>query len=258
MNRVPYDGNLLGGSWGLNGFALKCLAMATMAIDHTGFVLFPQYLFLRVIGRLAFPIYCFLLAEGACRTKNRPRYALRLFLFALLSELPFNLIHDGRLWNSDAQNVMFTLLFGLLASWCIELACWNAPGGAFAQQAAPGNDGRHRASSGGVRLLLWALGVVGAVSLVALAEWMRTDYGGIGVLFILIFYGFYGRRLLQPAAFAVADIVLFGGLQSYAVAAVVPISLYNGKRGPNVKYLFYFFYPAHLLALYVIRYQILG
>lgn len=211
--------------WGLNGFALKWIAMVTMTIDHIGFVLFPQYFFLRIIGRLAFPIYCFLLVEGACHTKNRVKYGVRLFLFALLSELPFNLVHGGSLWDSNDQNVMFTLLFGLLAVWCLQI--------------------KYR-----------LLGGAGALLLIFLAEFLRTDYGGGGVVFILVFYVFYGKRLWGSVMFALANIYIYGGPQNYAIAALAPIALYNGKRGPSMKYLFYLFYPLHLLVLYVVKYRL--
>ena len=77
--------------FGLNGFVLKCIAMVCMLIDHTGAVLFPQYRILRIIGRIAFPIYCFLLVEGAMHTRDIRKYELRLLGFALVSEIPFDL-----------------------------------------------------------------------------------------------------------------------------------------------------------------------
>ena len=101
--------------WGLNGFTLKWIAMLTMLIDHTGMVLFPQYRIFRIVGRLAFPIYCFLLVEGAVHTSNWKKYVSRLILFALISEIPFDLARSGQIVAADAQNVFFTLSFGLLA-----------------------------------------------------------------------------------------------------------------------------------------------
>lgn len=226
MNQRPLIRPAL--SWGLNGFALKWIAMLTMAIDHTGMVLFPQYPVMRIIGRLAFPIYCFLLVEGACHTRSRVNYALRLFLFALASELPFNLVHGGNLWYDGAQNVMFTLLLGLLAVWCLDVP-----------------RGRWRIAGG-----------IGALLCLLLAEVLRTDYGGGGVVFILVFYVFYGKRLWYSVMFALADFYIYGGVQKFAVASLAPILLYNGKRGPSMKYLFYVFYPAHLFVLYLIRYRL--
>ena len=97
--------------FGVSGSALKCIAMASMLTDHIGYVLFPQYLILRMIGRLAFPIYCFLLVEGAMHTGNIRKYEIRLLAFALISELPFDYaFYGGIRWES--QNVFLTLLFG--------------------------------------------------------------------------------------------------------------------------------------------------
>lgn len=210
---------------GINGFALKWIALSTMTIDHVGMVLFPNVVWLRMIGRIAFPVYCFLLVEGALHTKDIRRYLGRLLLFAFLSEIPFNLAHDGSIWNPEYQNIYFTLFLGLLAVVCL----------------------RHQK-----RLL----GAAGAMVMIIGAEILHTDYGGGGVVFVLVFFVFYGKRLMQSIVFSATEFFLFGGLQNYGMLALIPISLYNGKRGPSLKYFFYFYYPAHLLVLYLIRYQI--
>ena len=105
-------------NFGLDGFVLKSIAMVAMLIDHMGAVLFPQYLGMRMIGRIAFPIYCFLLVEGAMHTSDIRKYELRLFLFALVSELPFDLAFQGTI-DFNHQNVFFTLLLGVIG---IDLA----------------------------------------------------------------------------------------------------------------------------------------
>ena len=98
----------------LNGFHLKLIAACTMFIDHMGHTLFPTVLWLRCIGRLAFPIFCFLIAEGCVYTRDRRKYALRLLVFALLSEVPFDLMVGGTVWYPYSQNVLWTLLAGAL------------------------------------------------------------------------------------------------------------------------------------------------
>lgn len=90
----------------LNGFHLKLIAACTMFIDHMGHTLFPTVLWLRCIGRLAFPIFCFLIAEGCVYTRDRRKYALRLLAFALLSEGPFDLMVGGTVWYPYSQNVL--------------------------------------------------------------------------------------------------------------------------------------------------------
>ena len=206
--------------WGINGFTLKWIAMISMLIDHTGMVLFPQYRILRIIGRLAFPIYCFLLVEGAVHTSDMRKYLGRLFLFALISEIPYDLACSGQLWDFSSQNVFFTLFLGLSAIFVLQSQ------------------------------LNKAYGAVLVVALILAAQYIHTDYGGFGVFVILLFYVFRERLFLKTAAFIVLDLFFYGGMQSYAVVSLIPILCYNGKRGPGMKYLFYLFYPVHLLVLY--------
>ena len=207
--------------WGLNGFTLKWIALITMIIDHTGATLFPEHMIFRIIGRLAFPIYCFLLVEGAVYTKNKRGYLIRLLAFAVISEIPFDLMVSNQIWNWGAQNVFFTLSIGLLAVYALQK---NKP-----------------------------LYSAAALVLIFVAEFLTTDYGAVGILFIIIFYAFREKLLVKGIAFGVADIFLYGGVQSYAVLALVPIYCYNGKRGRKMKYFFYAMYPIHLLILYGIR-----
>lgn len=208
--------------FGVSGFTLKWIAIICMLIDHVGAVLFPQYIQLRMIGRLAFPIYCFLLVEGAVHTKDIHKYEVRLFLFALLSELPFDLAFFGRIYFGH-QNVFFTLFFGLVA---VE-QCQKRTG---------------KLSS-----------FLTFLASIALAEVLNTDYGASGVIFILLFYILYQYRVAKQAAFVVMNYLMYGiSVQIYATFAALPMLLYNGKRGPSMKYFFYAFYPIHLLVIYVI------
>lgn len=212
--------------FGINGFTLKWIAMITMIIDHTGMALFPQYIILRIIGRLAFPIYCFLLVEGAVHTSDKKRYLARLLMFALISEIPFDLICTGKVWSLSGQNVFFTLTIGLAAIFLFQ----------------------SRLSKG--------YSVVLIVVLILLAEYANLDYGGAGIVFILIFYMFREQLWQKSLLFAAADIFLYGGIQNYAVLSLLPILCYNGKRGPGMKYFFYLIYPVHLLILYGMKFLI--
>lgn len=210
-------------AFGINGFTLKCIAMACMLIDHTGAVLFPQYRILRIIGRLAFPIYCFLLVEGAMHTRDIRKYELRLLGFALISEIPFDLAFRGGLFRLDHQNVFFTLFLGVVA---VDVA----------------KQCKNKLSA----VLIFMLMII-------LAEFLNTDYGGKGIVFILCYYLLYDRKIVKQIMFVLEDILLYGvGIQAYASLAVVPMLLYNGRKGPSLKYFFYAFYPLHLLILYLI------
>lgn len=209
-------------NFGLDGFVLKSIAMIAMLIDHMGAVLFPQYLGMRMIGRIAFPIYCFLLVEGAIHTSNIRKYELRLFLFALVSELPFDLAFQGTI-DFNHQNVFFTLLLGVIG---IDLAQ------------------RWRKKLNTILIF---------IVLVIVAEFLRTDYGGSGIVFIFFYYLLYQKKVIKQLAFVLENYLLYGsGVQIYASFAVLPMLLYNGKKGPSLKYVFYVFYPAHLLILYFI------
>ena len=156
----------------LNSLHLKLLAMVTMLIDHMGFTLFPYALWMRCVGRLAFPIFCFLVAEGCAHTHDKKRYAARLLVFAVLSEPAFDLMH-GVWFTMDYQNVLWTLLLGALVCWAVE---WASAGGALWQ-----------------RLPAEAAIAVGFL----LAQWLNTDYGGWGVLLVLLFLG-------VPISYAIA------------------------------------------------------
>lgn len=213
-----------GKRFGLNGFALKMIALITMIIDHTGMVLFPGVVTLRVIGRLAFPIYCFLLVEGATHTSNIKKYLGRLFIFALISEIPFDLVVAGRILEVSHQNIFFTLFLGVLAVTLLEMKFETR--------------------------LEQIISIFLVVTIVFVAQYLNVDYGGAGVLIILVFYVLRKNPLAQIIAFALCTILIYDGIQCYAIFSSIPILCYNGKRGPSMKYVFYIIYPVHLIILY--------
>lgn len=212
----------------MNGLTLKCIALVTMLIDHIGAIFFPQYMWLRMIGRIAFPIYCFLLVEGYFHTKNVKKYLCRLCAFALLSEIPFRLAFYNDVTH-HSSNVFFTLFLGLLAMYICDSVKLQYP-------------------------KLQAAGYGAFVIVSAIAVWMNTDYDYRGIILIFIFYMFGNSKVTQLGLSA----LLFGmmsSVQLYGVLAFIPIFVYNGRRGPNHKALsmaFYLFYPVHLLVLYAI------
>ena len=226
----------------LNGSALKLLAMAAMLVDHSAicfrpllgsylFTLFDMrftpYVLLRGFGRIAFPIFCFLLAEGFRHTRSKQRYALNLFLFALLSEIPYDLFNCGAL-PYERQNVFFTLLLGGLGIWCLS---------------------KFRDMPLGSSLLLIGLAVVAAK--------LNADYGWKGFLLILLLY----LLAEQPVVQAFAAITLLGW--PGGVACAFPfLNLYNGERGfvrgRAAKYFFYCFYPVHLTILWLLHRHFFG
>ena len=215
---------------------LKILACFTMLVDHVGAVFFPQYRLLRVIGRIAFPIYAFLLVQGAEHTLDPKGYALRLAAGMLLSELSFDYLFYGRITWAH-QSVMVTLLIGYgMLVWMKRMKDWG-------------------------KVLPLAL-------CFSVAEFCATDYGGWGIAVIWIFAAIRDRKLrwlirfiLLALTFWLMDsfTVSLGPVsvpvQMFALLALIPISLYSGKKITDNKWVrwgFYLFYPVHLTILLAI------
>ncbi|MCD8073637.1 MAG: conjugal transfer protein TraX [Lachnospiraceae bacterium] len=230
-------------SVGLSGSTLKLIAIITMFIDHTGATVIRSLIALsasasntalrstwiraynlsRDIGRLAFPIFCFLLVEGFVHTRNPRKYAGRLFVFALISEIPFDIALKGSWFYPDKQNVYFTLLIGLLVLMGIR-----------------------QITDDGKRPILLSVLPIALGMFVALK--MDTDYNYKGVFLIAVLYLTRQVRLYQCIGGAAAI-----AWELPAPLAFIPIWFYNGKRGISLKYFFYWFYPVHLMLLYVIN-----
>ena len=104
----------------LDGTALKLIALASMVLDHVGDNFFPGQIWMRVLGRAAMPLFAFCVAEGFCHTRNKGRYLLRLGLFALISEIPFDLVTAGEPLEFSHQNIMLTFFWAILALLCYE------------------------------------------------------------------------------------------------------------------------------------------
>ncbi len=230
---------------GINANQLRCLAVALMLLDHLWATLIPGNFWMTCAGRLAFPIFAFQISEGFFHTSDRKRYARRLLLFALISEIPFDLMYASTVLYPFHQNVLFTLLLGLLAVSAMD---------------------RARRERTGKAVLLAVLGLLGTLLLSVLG---MVDYGWRGVLTVVAFYalrGFPGAWLAQAAAMVLLNIVGFQGLlisllgldfpvQGFAVLALLPIWLYNGQPGVKnrvLQYGFYAFYPVHMLILYLL------
>lgn len=216
----------------MSTFTLKMIAIITMTIDHVTEVFIPgntwAYLVGRTIGRLAFPIFVFLLVEGFYHTSNIKKYLTRLGIFALISELPFDYAFYNGFYASH-QNIFFTLFIGLLAIWLMSIVEKN-----FSKNM----------------LYVNLINALITISFSVGAELLRTDYGFMGILLIIAFYLFRGSKPLL-----VISLLLLSGnvIQAFSCLAIIPIAFYNGKKGKSIKYFFYAFYPLHLLILFVIQ-----
>ena len=233
--------------YGLDSTALRLLAILFMVLDHLWATVVPGNLWLTCVGRLAFPIFAFQLCEGYRHTGDFRRYRRRLLVFALLSEIPFNLFYAGSVIFPFHQNVLFTLLLGLLAMRQADMLRRE--------------EGIKKKS---LRCLALLLILAGGVVLF-------PDYGLMGVMTVLCFFVFRDHRLFQLAAMAVLNIFAFKGqtipvslgalafdfpIQGFALLALPLIWLYNGEKGPGGKGLrlfWYIFYPLHMLLLHFIQ-----
>lgn len=223
---------------GISAAVLKWIAVITMVIDHFALAVYLQtagysydvYYIMRKIGRIAFPIYCFLLVEGFFHTRNVYLYLRNCLLFAIVSEIPFDMAVFGEIVYPQGQNVYFTLCIGLVALIVLD---------------------RFRAECG-VRYALLRLFVI-VLSAYA-GEAMDVDYHWKGVLFIIMFY--YIRNMQEW----IRNLAVIGAFAYEVTAplAVIPIHFYNGERGRQMKYLFYAIYPLHLLLFGLIRFWLAG
>lgn len=245
---------------GFSGSTLKFIAEAVMLIDHTAATILSRYLkenggvsisfshiletppgglqilyyVMRLIGRLAFPIFCFLLVEGFYYTHNLLRYAGRLLLFALISEVPFDLALSDKWVYWKYQSVYWTLFLGLLCLWGIE-----------AVKIAL------RKNSKAFRTFFETLILLAGM---AASVFMRTDYSAAGILTIVLMYYYRKDRFSEMAAGCTVLCLLSSPFEVTAYSVIPLVKRYNGERGIELKYLFYAFYPAHLAILSLICY----
>ena len=236
----------------ISSAGLHILAMGLMLCDHLWAMLFPAEEWLTCLGRIAFPIFAFMAAEGYVRTHNLRRYLLRMLTGALLAEIPFDLMYGGSIFYPFHQNVLWTFLLSLLLIALIEKIKSR-----FRTVAAV-------LLSAAVTILGFAIGFIAMV-----------DYFGIGILTVLMFYFFRKRswknRLCQFICLYFLNVKLLGGYyydvqvfgfnievvqQGFALLALIPIWLYQGRQGFHNKvfqYFCYAFYPVHMLLLYIVR-----
>lgn len=307
---------------GVSGSTIKIIAIITMLIDHIaaallgrlimakGYMdavqaadpmqmqewitanagLFTVFFIMRMIGRLGFPIFCFLLVEGFQKTRNLKKYILRLGMFALVSELPFDLAFHSRILEFDYQNVFFTLFLGILTMYAfryitshelpkiLQKVFWVTEiliPALYVLLVVRNTLGITVNTTGTMisftvlcLMLVFILGVyvrkrgtrwTGALcadltvlfAAMFLADLLHTDYGSMGVLTIVLMYLFRENKTKSMLAGCIVLCVMSPS-ELPAFLDLIPAALYNGKRGLRIKYFFYAFYPGHLLILYLI------
>ena len=338
---APVQGQTVQGATnrqGVSGSTIKIIAVIVMLIDHIAAALLTRVLIerglfeigtlgleqqinwvmenavlyygmmvMRLIGRLGFPIFCFLLVEGFQKTHNVGKYAFRLGIFALISEIPFDLAFSGKMLEFGYQNVYFTLLIGILALWafdffekhnlkkeiqsvltvagilllpgylaiCASNIAYNTMNSLTATgviKLMPDQSTRIALGVGMYLVFLVAMTIfyavcrhvkgrekawrmcadVGTLAIAMfVADNLRTDYSGMGVLTIVMMYVFRKRKVISMLAGCIV-LTLMSFSEFTAFFALIPIALYNGRRGLKMKYFFYAFYPVHLLLIWLI------
>lgn len=234
----------------MTSFILKIIAMVTMFCDHFGYAFAGHFSFFNYIGRIAFPIFAFQISEGFIHTKNLKKYFIRLLLFAMISQIPFQLFLQKFIPNSSTcLNIFFTLSLGLLSIIVYDY---------FSKKSC--DELNYRIL--GIPLK----NVVGAMLALVIAyigNLLHVDYGFWGIVVIFAFYLFKNNKLAMVVSYITLcvlrysiNIILYGFHMQYiflALCTIFPIifiALYNGKQGYKIKYGLYLFYPLHLLALY--------
>lgn len=304
---------------GFSGSTLKIVAIISMLIDHTAAIVIERYMnstgayelimtgdpaewlpqygvvytvytVMRAIGRLGFPLFGFLLIEGFTHTGNRLKYAVRLGVFALISEIPFNLGIMNNLTDLTYQNVFFTLFLAFLALWWCDyiwnkeigktmgmaamvassllMGIWTASRFVSFEDRVPFtvlvliatmvvwiSQYRYGYVQGIENLRKVSVCATGVAALMFFAEFLRTDYSGLGILAIVAAYVYRNKKTGSFIA-EWAVLTVFNFFEIFAIGALPFVKHYNGKRGLNIKYIFYAFYPAHLLILHLISWML--
>jgi hypothetical protein len=215
----------------MNVLFLKTIALATMIIDHYGAIFQNGVNIYRIIGRIAFPVYCFLLVEGYFHTREVKKYGKRLLLFAVISEIPFDLAFYGKVGFAH-QNIFFTLFIGLAAIYFIE-----------------NKEGKYSFNNS---IVIAAAGILAMV--------LSVDYNIMGVIYILSFYFTRNfprnKQILYMAGIMLFTNLMSSPLQQFSLLALPLIYFYNGELGQKNKFLqimFYAAYPLHLLLFYFLK-----
>ncbi len=225
----------------MTGFVLKFIAMCSMVLDHIKYAVPATNNFItQYFGRLAFPIFAFLISEGMIHTKSRKKYILRMFIFACISQVPF-LLFRGLVSQGFVLNVMFTFLFAIIGITIFDYFDITKEFPNF------------------LKFIMTALV---AISILLMTLAVRMDYGWYGIATVWLFYVLKDKKILRTIGYIILVILYYfsryiGFINkmdwislAFASLPAIIILFYNGKQGRKLKYFFYLFYPVHMLVLY--------
>lgn len=223
----------------MTSFMLKIIGILTMLCDHVGDSFIGYFSFFNLIGRVAFPIFAFQIVQGYIHTSNFKKYLLRLFIFACISQIPF-MLFLSTFSDNYYLNIFFTLLLGTIALY-----------------------GYNKIKNKYLKICFVTL-------IIVISHLIHVDYGAYGVIVIFLFYIFntkFNNRLFMCLSFSIITLfkylpniinypsssIIYLNCILFTCISLIPICLYNGQQGPKIKYLFYVFYPVHLLILWFLN-----
>lgn len=230
----------------MTSFILKIVGLICMFADHLGDAIIGHFSYFNLIGRIAFPIFAFQLVQGYIHTKNLKKHIIKLFIFACISQIPFSLFlysYTGSF--SLSLNVLFTFLLALMALYFYDNIC----------------------NINKSKKLYKLFGFIAVIFISVLAQFLKVDYGWYGVLLVFFFYICQNNKILLCISTIILSIlkyvpsfIEYGGIHPVYIQCIIFTCLslafilpYNQKEGPKAKYLFYIFYPLHLLVLYFLQ-----
>ena len=222
----------------MTGFTIKCIACITMLLDHIKYSgpIFQNVL-TEYLGRLSFPLFAFLVSEGYCHTSNLKKYYKRLLIFGIISQIPFMLFRT-LVGEWKMLNIMFTLLFGLA---CVTIY----------------DKIKHKYISIPLIILITLIG-----------DFLNVDYGWLGIISVLIMYLLRNKKMFLPLIYGILIFLYYYSIAGYKYIFVTRnvllmlftwsstfiINQYNGEKGKSMKYFFYWFYPVHMLGVYLLHF----
>lgn len=223
-------------------FVLKIIAMVSMVLDHIKYAIPSTKCFATIyLGRIAFPIFGFLISEGFIHTHSRSKYMLRILIFAIVSQIPFYFFAHNIVHSKVNFNIMFTFEIALVGLYLIDFI---------------------KNYDGFSKILDYSMMIIGLVIILLFTYLIHPDYSSYGVLTVWIFYLLKKSKILTSFSYVLLNFLYYFSMgygQEYKMllATIIPLLLilfYNGKQGRKLKYFFYVFYPVHFIILYAINY----
>lgn len=225
-------------------FTLKIIAVISMILDHIKYAIpATDCAITEYLGRIAFPIFAFLISEGFVHTRSKPRYMMRMLIFAIISQVPFHLLAHNLAHSQATLNVMFTFEYALIGLYILDF---------------------FKNYDGFPKFLNYAFIIASLSMILFIVYFVHPDYSWYGVSLVWIFYLLRKSKILTTFGFIIIvviyylskgiSITIYYPLILFSILPIIFILLYNGEKGKSLKYFFYAFYPLHMLLLYAINY----